>query len=89
LCGKKINKEEEIINIDINNIVFLLVVFGKIKKLFTKAQETIDWLNKVINESILGASIVRLLNSQQQEYPPIIQFTPSLVHVTAEIDPKI
>ncbi|MEZ7820691.1 MAG: ABC transporter ATP-binding protein [Patescibacteria group bacterium] len=53
--------------VPISQLIFF-VVFGKIKKLFTKAQETIDWLNKVINESILGASIVRLLNSQQQEY---------------------
>jgi ATP-binding cassette, subfamily B, bacterial len=27
----------------------------------------IDWLNKVINESILGAAIIRVLNSQQAE----------------------
>ena len=33
-----------------------------------KAQEAIDWLNKVINESILGAALIRLLNSQQYEY---------------------
>src|SRR5262249_13633587 len=37
-------------------------------KLFVKAQEAIDWLNKVINESILGAALIRLLNSQHQEY---------------------
>jgi ATP-binding cassette subfamily B protein len=36
--------------------------------LFKKGREVIDWLNKVINESILGASIIRVLNSQQQEY---------------------
>jgi ATP-binding cassette subfamily B protein len=32
-----------------------------------KAQGAIDWLNKVINESILGSSLIRLLNSQQYE----------------------
>lgn len=65
-----INWELALVIIAIVPITLLIffVVFGKIKKLFTKAQETIDWLNKVINESILGASIVRLLNSQQQEY---------------------
>ena len=44
------------------------VVLGRVRKLFIKAQEAIDWLNKVINESILGAALIRLLNSQQQEY---------------------
>ncbi len=33
-----------------------------------RSQEAIDWLNKVINESILGASLIRLVNSQQAEY---------------------
>ncbi len=44
------------------------VILGKIRKLFKKQQEAIDWLNKVINESILGSSLIRLLNSQHQEY---------------------
>jgi ATP-binding cassette, subfamily B, bacterial len=44
------------------------VVLGRVRKLFLKGQEAIDWLNKVINESILGAALIRLLNSQQPEY---------------------
>jgi ATP-binding cassette subfamily B protein len=44
------------------------VVLGRVRKLFTKAQEAIDWLNKVINESILGAALIRLLNSQRFEH---------------------
>ena len=44
------------------------VVLRKVRKLFTKSQEAIDWLNKVINESILGSALIRLLNSQQHEY---------------------
>ena len=43
------------------------VVLGRVRKLFTLSQEAIDWLNKVINESILGAALIRLLNSQQYE----------------------
>ncbi len=43
------------------------VVLLKIRKLFKKQQEAIDWLNKVINESILGSALIRLLNSQQHE----------------------
>ncbi len=44
------------------------VILGKVRRLFKKSQEAIDWLNKVINESILGSALVRLVNSQQQEY---------------------
>jgi ATP-binding cassette subfamily B protein len=44
------------------------VVLGRVQRLFTKAMQAIDRLNKVINESILGAALIRLLNSQQYEY---------------------
>ena len=44
------------------------VVLGRVRKLFTRGQQAIDWLNKVINESILGAALIRLLNSQHDEY---------------------
>ncbi len=44
------------------------IVFKKVKTLFKKTQEVIDWLNKVINESILGAALIRVLNAQFTEY---------------------
>jgi len=44
------------------------VALKKVRELFKKGQEAIDWLNRVINESILGATLIRLLNSQQVEY---------------------
>ena len=43
-------------------------VFRKVRVLFKKSREVIDWLNKVISESILGAALVRVLNSQTLEY---------------------
>ncbi|HEY5221313.1 MAG TPA: ABC transporter ATP-binding protein [Candidatus Paceibacterota bacterium] len=43
-------------------------VLSKVRKLFIKSREVIDWLNKVINESILGSALIRVLNSQQPEY---------------------
>jgi ATP-binding cassette subfamily B protein len=43
-------------------------VFRKVRVLFKKSREVIDWLNKIINESILGAALVRVLNSQMLEY---------------------
>jgi len=48
--------------------VTFFFVLSKVRKLFTKSQEAIDWLNKVISESILGAALIRLLNSQEPEY---------------------
>lgn len=42
-------------------------VFGRVRVLFTKAQGIIDRLNKVINESILGAALIRIMHSQEQE----------------------
>ena len=48
--------------------VTFFFVLKKVRKLFVKSQEAIDWLNKVISESILGAALIRLLNSQNPEY---------------------
>ena len=44
------------------------IVLRKVRVLFRKSREVIDWLNRVINESILGASLIRILNSQIPEY---------------------
>ncbi|MDP3836961.1 MAG: ABC transporter ATP-binding protein [bacterium] len=44
------------------------LIFGKVKTLFTKAREAIDWLNKVINESIIGAALIRVVNSHESEH---------------------
>ncbi len=44
------------------------LVFRRVRVLFKKSREVIDWLNKVINESIIGAALVRVLNSQMLEY---------------------
>jgi len=49
------------------------LVFRKVKVLFKKSREVIDWLNKVINESILGAAVVRVLNSQTIEYNKFLE----------------
>ncbi len=47
--------------------LFFFFILRKVRKLFVKSQEAIDWLNKVISESILGADLIRLLNSQAPE----------------------
>lgn len=43
-------------------------ILRKVRAVFTKSREVIDSLNKIINESILGAALIRVLNSQQPEY---------------------
>ncbi|MDD5184196.1 MAG: ABC transporter ATP-binding protein [Paludibacter sp.] len=44
------------------------LVFRRLRFFFKKSREVIDWLNKVISESILGAALIRVLNSQMLEY---------------------
>jgi ATP-binding cassette subfamily B protein len=43
------------------------VVLRKVRVLFRRGREIIDSLNKIINESIIGSALIRVLNSQQPE----------------------
>ena len=43
-------------------------VLKRIRPLFIKGREVIDRLNKVINESILGSALIRVVNAQVPEY---------------------
>ena len=43
------------------------IILSKVRVLFKRSREVIDWLNRVINESILGAALIRVLNSHQPE----------------------
>lgn len=49
------------------------IVLRKVRVLFIQSRAVIDWLNKVINESILGAAIIRVINSQQLEYDKFLE----------------
>ncbi len=44
------------------------IVTKRVRPIFMKGREIIDKLNKVINESILGSALIRVVNSQQPEY---------------------
>jgi ATP-binding cassette subfamily B protein len=44
------------------------MVTKRVRPIFMKGREIIDKLNKVINESILGSALIRVINSQQPEY---------------------
>ncbi len=52
-----------------------MFVFKRVKVLFKKGQEVVDKLNKVINESILGAALIRVLNAQATEYNKFIDIS--------------
>lgn len=53
-------------------ITFQLVL-RRVRPMFMKTQQAVDWLNRVINESILGAALIRLLNTQQLEYVKFLE----------------
>jgi ATP-binding cassette subfamily B protein len=55
-------------------------VINKVKVLFKQSREVIDWLNKVISESILGASLIRVINSQQLEYNKFLEANTKAKH---------
>jgi ATP-binding cassette subfamily B protein len=52
--------------------VTFTLVLRKMKVWFLKIREVIDWLNKVITESILGAALIRVLNAQHLEYEKFV-----------------
>ncbi|MXV15158.1 ABC transporter ATP-binding protein [Hufsiella ginkgonis] len=48
-------------------------VLKNVRALFIKSRGVIDQLNKVINESILGSALIRVINSQQLEYDKFLR----------------
>jgi ATP-binding cassette subfamily B protein len=58
--------------IPIIGITFFFVL-KKVRALFLAAREVIDRLNKVINESILGSALIRVIHSQHLEYAKFLE----------------
>ena len=48
-------------------------VLKKVRTMYMNSRKIIDRLNKVINESILGAALIRVINSQQLEYNKFLE----------------
>jgi ATP-binding cassette subfamily B protein len=61
------------------------IILGKVKVLFGETQKIIDWLNKVINESILGAALIRVLDSQKHEYDKFVKANSSAKNIGLNI----
>jgi len=53
--------------------VTFFFVLKKVRALFLAAREVIDKLNKVINESILGSALIRVIHSQHLEYAKFLE----------------
>jgi len=49
------------------------IVLKKVRVLFKASREVIDTLNKVINESIIGAALIRVIHSQHLEYTKFLE----------------
>jgi len=49
-------------------VLVFYFIFSKVNAMFKETREVVDWLNRVIIESVMGAAIIRVLNSQQIEY---------------------
>ena len=48
-------------------------VLKKARVIFIQNRAVVDRLNKIINESILGAAVIRVINSQQPEYEKFLE----------------
>ena len=53
-------------------LTFFLVL-ARVRKLFGEVQAAVDALNKVLNENIVGAALVRLLDAQRSEYAKFLE----------------
>jgi ATP-binding cassette subfamily B protein len=47
--------------------VTFFIVLRKVRVLFKRSREIMDAMNRIINESIMGSALIRVLNSQQLE----------------------
>ncbi|MEI7489425.1 MAG: ABC transporter ATP-binding protein, partial [Chryseobacterium sp.] len=47
--------------------ITFFVILRMVRKLFIQSREVVDWLNKVISESIIGAALIRVLHSENLE----------------------
>jgi len=76
--------------------ITFFVVLRKVRALFIQSRAVIDRLNKIINESILGAALIRVINSQQLEYDKFLEantkakdFGLSIIRLFASLVPVI
>ncbi len=47
--------------------ITFFVILKMVRKLFVQSREVVDWLNKVISESIIGSALIRVLHTENLE----------------------
>ncbi|MHB9055838.1 MAG: ABC transporter ATP-binding protein [Paludibacteraceae bacterium] len=50
-----------------------MYVFRRLRVFFKRSREIVDWLNRIINESIIGAMLIRVLNAEIPEYNKFLE----------------
>ncbi len=65
--------------IPVIGVTFFLVL-RKVRSLFIKSRAVIDRLNKVINESIMGAALIRVVHAQHTEYNKFLESNSQAKH---------
>lgn len=53
--------------------ITFFIVLKKVRALFIESRAVLDWLNRIINESILGSALIRVVNSQHAEYQKFME----------------
>lgn len=61
------------------------VVLGRVRKLFALIQAQVDAINKVLNENIVGAALVRLLNAQDREFTKFVAISGRTREISMQI----
>jgi len=62
-----------------------IYIFSKVKTLFTETREVIDALNKVINESVVGSALIRIVNSRGLEFKKFRKVNTQAKHLGIKI----
>lgn len=65
--------------------VAFFLISKRVTKLFKKAQEAIDQLNKIIHESIFGAALIRILNIEKIEANKFLDANTEAKNISMEI----
>ncbi len=48
-------------------VLTIILVFGNLSRLFQEGQENLEKVNKIINESVVGAALIRVLHASLEE----------------------
>ncbi|MBY0481463.1 MAG: ABC transporter ATP-binding protein/permease [Chitinophagaceae bacterium] len=62
-----------------------IIVLGKVKILFKKSKTAFDVLNQIVNESVLGAALIRVVNSQQLESRKVFKASTNIKNIESSI----